>query len=310
VLDQIRAAEDVDEIAIGDQRIVATSAVVSDNGRILVNGHAVTPPYVIRVIGNSGGLTAALEQPGGALAAIRRSGASARVEPGALLHLPAYIAPVLRFARTTVVPAFQEPHTGGPSGQTITLADGTGVELIAVGSSPTGYGDDWWRPDGTLLTEAPVRTNNRFHNSYGGIGTQYLARCLFFRLHAPNERDASTTGVVVDPTRHLDTDGSHHGRDDRMNNTRLIADMPASGTVVLGFPKSEARCTYRFGIATGPWETIAMTRPPVQPARNAASPRTEDLSGTILLDERPAHITGARPEGPLAFTSRNSCAAG
>jgi beta-lactamase regulating signal transducer with metallopeptidase domain len=162
---------------------------------------------------------------------------------------------------------FQAPAPpGGPSGQKITLANGTGVELIAVGSSPDAGGDDWWRPNGVPLIEAPVRTNNRFHNSYWGVGTRFLSRSFFFRFSSPTDTTASTTGYVVDPEGKLASDGLHYGRDMRLNNTHLRSSEPATGTVLQGFPIHETHCTYRIGVATGPWETVGVIRFPLSPA--------------------------------------------
>ena len=283
VIDRLRTVG-AEDIAIGDHRIVATTGIQVIGAEITVNGSIVHAPFVVRAIGDPEQLAHGLADPNGAVLVLQRGDpAMVQVERANELHLPAAARPAPRFARSLVNPGFQQPRSGGPSGQVITLADGTGVELIAVGSSPTGEGDEWWRPDGTLLAEPPVRTNNRFRNWYGGVGSQYMARSLFFRLHSSNDRSASTTGLVVDPTRHLDTDEYHHGRDDRSDSTHLWPETPASGAVVLGFPKSETRISYRFGIATGPWQTVAVTRLPIPPAVRTAASRAADKSGYIFL---------------------------
>ena len=152
------------------------------------------------------------------------------------------------------------------------LNGGVTVELVGVGSSPTGDGEDWWAADGTPLSEAPEQGNARFHNVREGIGTQYLRRALFFRLRSTQDVDASTTGYVVDSSRHLQTYGYQFGRDMRLNDAALKADQPATGVALLGFPATEQSITYRFGVASGPWETVAVAQNTLHPAPGTIKP--------------------------------------
>ncbi len=182
-----------------------------------------------------------------------------------------------------------------PTSPVVNLPDGVAVELVAVGSDPQGYGDDWWTPDGKPLLEAPEYGPTIFHAYGNGPGNQYLRRALFFRLRtkpgATQEVEMSTTGYVVDPTHHLQTDGYNYGRDDRLNDSGISPIYAAVGTVLLGFPHTETRCTYRFGLASGPWETIATTRFALHPAPGTLSlPATAIADQTLLfLDDSP-HI--------------------
>ena len=145
----------------------------------------------------------------------------------------------------------------GPSGKTITLGSGIGVELIAVGVAPTANGSNWWSPEGDVLPEPPARVRNQFHYQAIDPGDKYVVRTLCFRLHSAVKTDASTTGYVVDPTHHLDTEFYLHGRDIRLNDAHLLPKQSAVGNVDLKLPPSEKVITYRFGIASGNWQTVA-----------------------------------------------------
>ena len=144
----------------------------------------------------------------------------------------------------------------GPSGKTITLGSGVGVELIAVGVAPTANGSNWWTTDGDVLPEPPARVRNQFHLQSIGPGDKYVVRTLCFRLHSAVNTDASTTGYVVDPTHHLDSDLYLHGRDIPINDAHLLPLQSAVADIDLKLPPSEKMITYRFGIASGKWQTV------------------------------------------------------
>jgi len=194
-------------------------------------------------------------------------------------------------ARQQATEAGQTP----PSGPVVTLPNGVSVELAAVGSDPLGGGDDWWMPNGKPLLEAPI-SGPTFLGRGQPLGDQYLRRSLFFRLHTSQEAHISTTGYVVDPTKHLQKNGYNFGRDARLNYDNGIQDynslMPgsaATGIALLGFPPEETHCTYRFGIATGPWETIATTRFALHPTQGAITLPTAAIGDEALLffDDKP-----------------------
>jgi uncharacterized protein YlxW (UPF0749 family) len=182
VIDALRLGG-AEAISVGEQRVVSTTGIKAAGSDLLVNGVRVPRPIVVRSIGETDRLLDALKSVDSGLDAIRRTDpAMLRIEKATTLRLSAYAGANPKYVRPIQV-AFQAPApTDGPSGQKIMLANGTGVELIAVGSSPFGDGYDWWRPDGVPLIEAPVRTNNRFHNSTWGFGTRFLSRSFFGSL--------------------------------------------------------------------------------------------------------------------------------
>lgn len=90
-------------IEVGDQRIAAqTWFKDADGGGLSVSGTTVSPPYVIRAIGDSNTLAGAMEIPGGVTATVRRAGGDSDVQirddvdVDALLSLtePQYARPV------------------------------------------------------------------------------------------------------------------------------------------------------------------------------------------------------------------------
>lgn len=99
---ELRAAG-AEAIQVGDVRVVASTWFAdTDGGGISVSGAAVTPPYVIRAIGDPNTLAGAMQIPGGVTATARRVGAEAsvdirdEVEVDALLSVttPQYARPV------------------------------------------------------------------------------------------------------------------------------------------------------------------------------------------------------------------------
>jgi uncharacterized protein YlxW (UPF0749 family) len=299
VLDQLREAG-AEAMAINRIRVTATMGIRGGRKNYIgANEHMLLAPYVIRAIGDPARMLRSLSQANGAVDQIKRTDPGmVQVERDNSLTLPSgFELRPPHLAHITVPLAFQAQRSGGPSGRAAALPGGISVELIAVGAVRESDGGDWWKPDGTPLSEPPVNSGNRFLVSTPGFGSQYLTRYLFLRMKGPADGDVSTTGLIVDPTRHLDIDGLHHGRDLRRNDAHLIQETPATGTLVMAFPRSEKRCTYRFGVAAGPWETIAVTRPVIPPNTGAARPAGAGASypPMIYLNERPQiYITDAR----------------
>lgn len=82
-------------IAVGERRLVASSAFVTGADGLLLDGTAIAPPYRIAAVGDAEALAPALEIPGGAadtLAAV--PGVAVRIEPRQELQLPAREEPV------------------------------------------------------------------------------------------------------------------------------------------------------------------------------------------------------------------------
>ncbi len=182
-------------------------------------------------------------------------------------------------------------------GPVVDLPNGVSVELVAVGLDPSGYGDgnDWWTPDGKPVLELPKEETLIFASREYGYPASILRRALFFRLQtAPGVSqgvDFSTTGYVVDPTQHLQTALYRHGRNER-GEGYILPRRATTGTVPIGFPAADTHCTYRFGIATGPWETITTTRLTPQPTPDTITiPDTALPNRTMLVQNDTPHLS-------------------
>lgn len=154
----------------------------------------------------------------------------------------------------------------GKYGPVISLDNGVKIELIAIGHNTGGwpYGDDWWSDRGVLLPEVPLfHRDLEFHRRYGNtFPTGVVGYGLWFRLYSPTDQEVSTTGYVVDPSHRLAKDIYHLGRDIKEDHVKLSQEHPASGAVTIGLPPDQAICTYRFGVATGSWETAGVVKLP------------------------------------------------
>ena len=95
-------------IAIGDVRLVASSAFATRNGRIVLDGSPLDPPYRILAIGPTETLAKALAIPGGAIDTLEsQPGVVASVEPLSLVTVPARGEPVPFVFGEPVTPAPQ-----------------------------------------------------------------------------------------------------------------------------------------------------------------------------------------------------------
>jgi len=91
-------------IAINEQRIVVTSEIRCVGTTILVNGVRLSPPYVVKAIGNPDSLMNALNMPGGIISALsyisKEYGIILKVEKSDMLELPPYEGSIsLRYTR-------------------------------------------------------------------------------------------------------------------------------------------------------------------------------------------------------------------
>jgi uncharacterized protein YlxW (UPF0749 family) len=93
-------ASGAEAVAVSGQRVLARSAFRQSGSRILVDGVPLSPPYVIRAIGDADLMEAALRTPGGYVEGLRSVGVSVRIRRVPSLRLPAYTGPLgARWAR-------------------------------------------------------------------------------------------------------------------------------------------------------------------------------------------------------------------
>ncbi len=82
ILDTVQELRDAgaEAMQIGDVRIVANTWFTDTPGGLSVSGTVLTPPYVIKAIGDANTLAGAMEIPGGVTATVRRAGGDAGVQ--------------------------------------------------------------------------------------------------------------------------------------------------------------------------------------------------------------------------------------
>ena len=79
VLAELRNAG-AEAMSIGGVRVTASTWVGDSSKGILVSGHALDPPYLVKAIGEAKTLEVALNIPGGVTASVRQAGGSTSVE--------------------------------------------------------------------------------------------------------------------------------------------------------------------------------------------------------------------------------------
>lgn len=157
-----------------------------------------------------------------------------------------------------------------PIGPVIDLPNGISVELVGVGSKWLYDGDgDWWTPNGKALQELPVTNAANFAWEGVGESKEFLTRNLFVRLHIThpeNKRvEIDTTGYIVVPPA---SDPSRQDLYSRRysNHAELLPTRAGTGTFGYRFPLGNSHGIYRFGVASGPWQTVATAYLKANPA--------------------------------------------
>jgi len=88
LLEELRNAG-AEAIQLGDHRITASSSFTGTKGHVLVDGVPLRTPYVWLAIGDPSTLSIALQIPGGAMATVRRAGATGTVSERDLVQVTA-----------------------------------------------------------------------------------------------------------------------------------------------------------------------------------------------------------------------------
>ncbi|MEV7971774.1 DUF881 domain-containing protein [Cellulomonas sp. NPDC089187] len=101
LLEELRNAG-AEAVQINDQRVTASSSIVSTGGGIEVNDVPVLPPYLWSAIGDPETMSTAMAIPGGAVAKVQIDGGTARVEQRDLVQITAL--------RTLTEPQYATPE--------------------------------------------------------------------------------------------------------------------------------------------------------------------------------------------------------
>jgi len=99
VVNELYAAGAV-AISINDQRLIVTSEIRNAGRFIIVNSRRITPPYVIKAVGDPERLESGLKIKGGLVEALREWGIEIIVEPKEEVIVPAYDGGIeIRYAK-------------------------------------------------------------------------------------------------------------------------------------------------------------------------------------------------------------------
>ncbi len=107
VLDTIQELRDAgaEAIQVGDVRVVADTWFADTDGGLSVSGTLVSPPYVIKAIGDANTLAGAMEIPGGVTATVRRVGGDTDVSIEDEVVIDALLTPASpQYARPVPTP--------------------------------------------------------------------------------------------------------------------------------------------------------------------------------------------------------------
>ncbi len=107
VLDTVQELRDAgaEAIQINDVRVVANTWFADTDGGLSVSGTTVSPPYVIKAIGDANTLAGAMEIPGGVTATVRRVGGDTDVQIEDEVEVDALLTPASpQYARPVPTP--------------------------------------------------------------------------------------------------------------------------------------------------------------------------------------------------------------
>jgi len=133
----------------------------------------------------------------------------------------------------------QQPARVQPSKWQATLPNGVMVELLGICEHPSD-GKQWWRPDGSLLEEAP------FSKSTCGLSPRHLkakAYCIAWRSSSVDYQSSSTAGSI----------GSGSGM--MVDKYGSYIRSSSLGHTIQLLPEDMETTSVEFGFAIGDWQT-------------------------------------------------------
>lgn len=94
LLDAVQELRDAgaEAIQIADQRVIVSTWFGEERGGVVVSGAPVSPPYVIRAIGDPDTMSTALSIPGGIADTVRTAGGDIDVATPSTVEIPAVVA--------------------------------------------------------------------------------------------------------------------------------------------------------------------------------------------------------------------------
>ena len=188
----------------------------------------------------------------------------------------------VNFSFNAFVPSFPDP-----GGWVRTLPNGVSVELVGVTSDPLGNNTQgWWGPDGTPI-EDPSELGQAFLPRMGGFGEQYVRRYMYFRVVSKTGvGDVGLTGAITTPSVY-ESGNMYRGESYLTSGLQLSPGTPAWGKVAVAFNTPTGEFGYRFGVAAGPWTTIADVPNTLNSHANPVHPGQPVHDPYVTIDSHP-----------------------
>jgi beta-lactamase regulating signal transducer with metallopeptidase domain len=144
--------------------------------------------------------------------------------------------------------ALAKPPQSGiwTSGFAATLPNGVAVELVAVCEHPS-EGKQWWRPDGTILSQAPYHTT-------GSQSTDERQGYVYYEFALKLSDPDRMSYFWMIP-------GSGHGSDTGSPREESGHQIPALKAYATNLPKEQKNTTVRIGATAAQWQTIVTYKP-------------------------------------------------
>jgi beta-lactamase regulating signal transducer with metallopeptidase domain len=190
----------------------------------------------------------------------RRAAVSRQATVMALLGAGCLLGPLATVRPTPVAQAAAPGAAGEPRANAAsiapgfrhTFAGGVTLELLAV-TEPRAEGGKWWKPNGLLLAKPPATAHLR---TVGFTGWKIAdhPHGLVFAITTREDTSANYIGYVSG----RGAEGAPGARDvDRTGSGELKADGMSTLVVIHAFGDRPGSCSYRMGVASGRWETVA-----------------------------------------------------
>ncbi len=139
-----------------------------------------------------------------------------------------------------------EPEKASESSEFKTkLPNGVTVELVGVCEHPS-ESKQWWRPDGTMLPEAPYEKTNSYADPENDDDYEIAVRFHGYPFDSINYSSKRIPEAI---------NGSMATGSALINGKRV----PGLTTITASLPKNQSTVTIPLGVAAGPWKSFAVT---------------------------------------------------
>jgi beta-lactamase regulating signal transducer with metallopeptidase domain len=141
--------------------------------------------------------------------------------------------------------ALEPEKASEPSEFKKTLPNGITAEFIGVCEHPS-EGKQWWRPDGTMLLEAPYEKTNSYADPENDDDYEIAVRFHGYPFDSINYSSKRIPEAI----------NSSMATGSALINGKRV---PGLTTITASFPKNQSTATIPLGVAAGPWKSFAVS---------------------------------------------------